>query len=151
MGATEVVVARLSDAKKVSFGPDAFYRRLLAGGDVPLVTGVQTCQPGYATALHAHPYVEVLFVLEGESIVWQEGREAEANHLKAGDMIALPPTVRHAFRNPGPTVLNMLGIHCSPERIVDYANGGRTWADGYASYDATGNVISKPASQLPST
>lgn len=146
MSTSEIVVARLSETKEVSFGPTAFYRRLVAGGDVPLVTGVQTCQPGYATALHSHPYVEVLFVLEGESIVWQEGREAEALHLKAGDMVALPPTIPHAFRNPGPAVLNMLGIHCSPERIVDYANGGKTQADGYAVYDAKGEVISKSPS-----
>ena len=39
-------------------------------------------------------------------------------------------------------VLNMLGIHCSPERIVNYANGGKTQADGYAIYDAKGEVVS---------
>ena len=81
MNSTEPVIARLSEAKEVSFGPAAFYRRLMGGGDVPLVTGVQTCQPGYSTALHSHPYVEMLFVLEGESIVWQEGREEQAQHL----------------------------------------------------------------------
>ncbi len=138
----EPVVARLSEAKEVNFGPTAFYRRLVAGGDVPLVTGVQTCQPGYSTALHSHPYVEVLFVLEGESVVWQEGREDKAQHLKTGDMVALPPGIPHAFRNPGPGVLNMLGIHCSPDRIVNYANGGKTLADGYAVYDARGEVVS---------
>lgn len=142
MSSNEIVVARLSEATEVSFGPSAFYRRLMNGGDVPLVTGVQTCQPGYSTPLHSHPYVEVLFVLEGESVVWQEGREADAIHLKAGDMVALPPKVPHAFRNSGPSVLNMLGIHCSPERIVDYANGGKTGADGYAVYDAKGAVVS---------
>lgn len=142
MSNTEPVIARLSEAKEVSFGPTAFYRRLVAGGDVPLVTGVQTCQPGYATALHSHPYVEVLFVLEGESVVWQEGREDKAQHLKTGDMVALPAGIPHAFRNPGPNVLNMLGIHCSPDRIVSYANGGKTQADGYAVYDAKGEVVS---------
>lgn len=142
MSNTEPVVARLSEAKEVSFGPAAFYRRLVAGGDVPLVTGVQTCQPGYSTALHSHPYVEVLFVVEGESVVWQEGREDQAQHLRTGDMVALPPGISHAFRNPGPGVLNMLGIHCSPERIVSYANGGKTQADGYATYDARGEVVS---------
>lgn len=142
MNNTEPVVVRLSEAKEVSFGPTAFYRRLVAGGDVPLVTGVQTCQPGYATALHSHPYVEVLFVVEGESLVWQEGREDRAQHLKAGDMVALPPGIPHAFRNPGPAVLNMLGIHCSPDRVVNYANGGKTQADGYAIYDTKGEVVS---------
>lgn len=142
MSNTEPVVARLAEAKEVSFGPAAFYRRLVAGGDVPLVTGIQTCQPGYSTALHSHPYVEVLFVLEGESVVWQEGREDQAQHLKTGDMVALPPGIPHAFRNPGPNVLNMLGIHCSPDRIVDYANGGKTLADGYATYDVRGEVVS---------
>ena len=37
----------------------------------------------------------------------------------------------------------MLGIHCSPDRVVNYANGGKTQADGYAVYDAKGEVVSK--------
>ena len=38
--------------------------------------------------------------------------------LRPGDIIALPARMPHAFRNPGPGVLRLLGIHANPERIV---------------------------------
>jgi mannose-6-phosphate isomerase-like protein (cupin superfamily) len=85
-------------------------------------TGVQTCQPGYATPLHWHPYVECLFVLEGTMEAWLDGQQDHPALLSHGDMIALPACTPHVFRNAGDGVLRLLGIHSSPTRIVHRVN-----------------------------
>ena len=117
--AAEARVIRLTDAEKVSFGPLSDYQRLTGDDGMPVFTGVQTCQPGYATPLHWHPYVECLFVLEGTMEAWLEGREATPTRLGPGEMIALPACTPHVFRNGGDTVLRLMGIHASPTRIVN--------------------------------
>ena len=117
-GLSEPRVARLGAAEKVSFGPLSHYQNLLGAGDTPIFTGVQTCDPGYQTAPHFHPYVESLFIIEGVMEAWAVGREDVIHTLHPGDMIALPAGMAHAFRNPGPGVLRLLGVHANPERIV---------------------------------
>ncbi len=114
----EAKIARLSEAQSVSFGPLAHYQRLTGEDGLPVFTGVQTCQPGYATPLHWHPYVECLFVLEGTMEAWLEGQHNRPARLSPGDMIALPACTPHVFRNAGDGVLRLLGIHNSPTRIV---------------------------------
>jgi mannose-6-phosphate isomerase-like protein (cupin superfamily) len=113
------LVARLADSEPVAFGPLSFYNKLIGDGVLPMFTGVQTCAPDYQTAVHWHPYAEYLFVLEGVMEAWVVGEEARPLRLEAGDMIALPADTPHAFRNPGPGTLRLLGIHQSPERIVN--------------------------------
>lgn len=115
----EARVVRLAEAEGVAFGPLARYQRLTGDDGHPIFTGVQTCEPGYATPLHWHPYVESLFILAGTMEAWTEGNEAEPRRLEAGDMIVLPAGTPHVFRNPGPGVLRLLGIHASPTRIVN--------------------------------
>ena len=117
-GLTEPRVARLDAAEKISFGPLSHYQNLLGAGDTPIFTGVQTCEPGYQTAPHYHPYVESLFILEGVMEAWAIGKEDAVITLRSGDIIALPALMPHAFRNPGPGTLRLLGIHANPERIV---------------------------------
>lgn len=112
-------VARLAESDAIPFGPLSHYNRLIGDGVLPIFTGVQTCAPGYQTALHWHPYVEYLFVLEGVMEAWLEGGEVAPHRLGAGDIIALPARTPHVFRNPGPGTLRLLGIHHSPERIVN--------------------------------
>ena len=112
------IVARLAGAEKVSFGPLSHYQNLLGAGNTPIFTGVQTCQPGYQTAAHYHPNVESLFIIEGVMEAWVVGKEDTMITLRPGDMIALPAQMPHGFRNPGPGVLRLLGIHANPERIV---------------------------------
>ena len=114
----EAKIARLSEAPSVSFGPLAHYQRLTGEDGLPVFTGVQTCQPGYATPLHWHPYVECLFVLEGSMEAWLEGQQDHPEHLSPGDMIVLPACTPHVFRNAGDGILRLLGIHASPARIV---------------------------------
>jgi mannose-6-phosphate isomerase-like protein (cupin superfamily) len=112
-------VARLAESEPVPFGPLSHYNKLIGDGVLPIFTGVQTCAPGYQTALHWHPYVEYLFVLEGALEAWTEGQQDQPNHLGPGDMIALPANTPHIFRNPGPGTLRLLGIHHSPQRVVN--------------------------------
>jgi mannose-6-phosphate isomerase-like protein (cupin superfamily) len=119
----EARVVRLGEADKVSFGPLSHYQRMTGDDGLPVFTGVQTCDPGYATPLHWHPYVECLFVLEGAMEAWLEGQEASPVRLGAGDMIALPACTPHVFRNAGDGVLRLLGIHASPTRIVHRIEG----------------------------
>jgi quercetin dioxygenase-like cupin family protein len=112
-------IARLAESEPVSFGPLSHYNKLIGDGVLPIFTGVQTCAPGYRTALHWHPYVEYLFVLEGVLEAWVEGQPDQPHRLGVGDMIALPAHTPHMFRNPGPDTLRLLGIHHSPERVVN--------------------------------
>lgn len=111
-------VARLDAAEKIAFGPLSHYQKLIGDDGGPIFTGVQTCAPGYQTPRHHHPYVECLFIIDGTMQAWLVGDESSPATLQAGDMIALPADTPHAFRNPGPGTLRLLGIHNSPARIV---------------------------------
>jgi len=122
----EARIARLAESETVSFGPLAHYNKLTGDDGLPIFTGVQTCKPGYQTPLHSHPYVECLFVIEGEMEAWLEGQEDRPSRLAQGDMIALPAGVPHVFRNAGPGQLRLLGIHDSPTRIVNRVEVSRS-------------------------
>jgi mannose-6-phosphate isomerase-like protein (cupin superfamily) len=120
-------VVRLEETEVVSFGPGATYRPIIGddAGSTPVRTGVQTSEPGYQTGVHSHPYLEILFVLEGVAQAWVEGQEDRPVTLRAGDTLALPAGVPHAFRVVGDQTLRTLGIHASPTRIVHYREPGR--------------------------
>jgi hypothetical protein len=55
-------VGKLADSSRFEYGPMAFYHPLIADGDTPVRTGIQTSAPGYVTPMHWHPYVELLFI-----------------------------------------------------------------------------------------
>jgi len=114
----EAKLVRLAEVEPVAFGPLAEYRRLAGDDGLPVFTGVQTCQPGYATPPHWHPYVEYLFVIEGTLEACLLDQVDQPMRLAAGDMVALPACAPHVFRNAGDTVLRILGIHAAPTRIV---------------------------------
>jgi mannose-6-phosphate isomerase-like protein (cupin superfamily) len=116
--ALEAKVVRSADVTPISFGPLAEYRRMTGDDGLPVFTGIQTCEPGYSTPLHWHPYVEYLFVLEGTMEAFLEGQEETPARLGPGDMIALPACAPHVFRVAGAKPLRILGIHASPARIV---------------------------------
>src|SRR5438552_11100975 len=113
-------VRKLGDASRVDFGPLAFYHPLIADGDTPVRTGIQTSAPGYVAPMHWHPYIELLFIIEGEADVWLQGKEDEAVRLKAGDCVALPPEIPHSFRTVGDEDMRLLGIHANATRISTY-------------------------------
>ena len=91
-------VIRLADTEVVKFGPDATYQLILGDdeGTTPIRTGIQTSQPGYVAPVHSHPYLEVLYVLEGVAEAWIDGRENEKVRLEKGDTVALPRMCRTA-------------------------------------------------------
>jgi quercetin dioxygenase-like cupin family protein len=116
-------IARLTQPKRSPSAPRSHYQKLIGDDGGPIFTGVQTCAPGYQTPQHHHPYVECLFIVEGTMQAWLVGDEANPTTLQAGDMISLPADTPHAFRNPGPSTLRLLGIHNSPTRIVHRLGG----------------------------
>jgi quercetin dioxygenase-like cupin family protein len=134
----DLQVIRLADTEVVKFGPDATYQLILGDdeGSTPIRTGIQTSQPGYVAPVHSHPYLEVLYVLEGVAEAWIDGRESEKVRLEKGDTVALPPNVPHSFRVVGDQVLRTLGTHASPKRIAVYKDGRATDARGYQVGDA---------------
>ena len=133
-------ISKLADASRVEFGPLSFYHPLVADGDTPVRTGIQTSAPGYVAPMHFHPYTELLFIIEGEADVWLQGKEDEAVRLKAGDCVALPPEIPHSFRTAGEKTMRLLGIHASPDRISTYLDR-KTDAQGYPVLDASLNPV----------
>ena len=129
----ELKVVRLDETEVVKFGPDAVYQLILGDdeGATPIRTGIQTSQPGYVAPVHSHPYMEVLHILDGVAEAWIEGGEDRPITLRKGDTIALQPNVPHSFRVVGDQALRLLGTHVSPQRIVNYEDGGSTDARGY--------------------
>ncbi len=129
----DMQVIRLADTEVVKFGPEASYQLILGDdeGTTPIRTGIQTSQPGYVAPVHSHPYLEVLYVLEGVAEAWIDGREDQTVRLEKGDTVALPPNVPHSFRVVGDQVLQTLGIHASPRRIAQYKDGLATDVRGY--------------------
>ena len=134
----EPIVVRLDQTQKVSFGPDAHYQLIIGDddGSTPIRTGIQTSEPGYVAPVHSHPYMEILHILDGVAEAWVDGREDRKVTLRRGDTIALPPNVPHSFRVVGNEVLRLLGTHVSPQRIVQYKDGGPTDARGYRVFTA---------------
>ncbi|MBV8413268.1 MAG: cupin domain-containing protein [Alphaproteobacteria bacterium] len=128
-------VRRLAESGRVEFGPLAFYHPLIADGDTPVRTGIQTSAPGYVAPMHFHPYVELLFIIEGEAEVWLQGDEAKPQRLAAGDCVALPANVPHSFRTVGDKPMRLLGIHSNPDRVVTYLDR-ESDAQGYPVLDA---------------
>ncbi|MCY4230827.1 MAG: cupin domain-containing protein [Alphaproteobacteria bacterium] len=122
---TEAKIVRLSETETVPFAPDSFYNPILPGEEAgfPIRIGIQTAEPGYEPGLHAHPYVEILHILEGCCDVWLEGEEEQRTRLEAGDTVALPAHRRHNFAALGTGPMRLMGIHLSPKRIVSYLDG----------------------------
>lgn len=127
----KVRVNSLANAKKIVFSPLSHYNPLVDRGETPVFMGIQTCEPGYQVGAHWHPYTECLMVLEGEAFAWLIGKEDEGLYARAGDIIELPPIVPHAFRTSGNSTLRVLGVHCSPVRIVHFLDESLVVKNGY--------------------
>lgn len=117
-------IIHLDDLPQETFPGGATYRTVVGdgAGSTPIRVGVQTSPPGYSTGVHAHPYLEVVTVLEGEGEAWIDG-EGNPVPIRPGDALVLPPNTRHSFRVTGDTPLRTWGVHASPERIVARQNG----------------------------
>jgi mannose-6-phosphate isomerase-like protein (cupin superfamily) len=80
----------------------------------PFSAYIVNAQPGQGPPLHKHPYVEVVFALEGcaSVTVGDETRE-----VKAGGIVVIPAETPHRFVNSGETILRQIDIHASPRFI----------------------------------
>ena len=117
-----LTVIRHAERPTVEFPGGATYQPIIGddtGAGLPIRTGIQTSPPGYQTALHSHPYAEVLTVLEGRGEAWLADEEGVTT-LEPGMSITLPANRVHAFRVVGDRPLVTFGIHASPKRIVNY-------------------------------
>jgi quercetin dioxygenase-like cupin family protein len=117
-----LTVIREADRPVVDFPGGATYRTLIGddnGEGIPLRTGIQTSEPGYATREHSHPYVEVLTVLSGRGEAWLDG-EAGTVAMEPGVTISIPAERVHGFRVLGDEPLVTYGIHSFGARIVNF-------------------------------
>ena len=80
----------------------------------PISAYIVNARPGQGPPLHTHPYVEVLFVLEGSATVTLGDEERE---VKAGGIAVVPANTPHRFVNSGDTTLRQIDIHASPTFI----------------------------------
>ena len=67
-------------------------------GKVSLYRG--TLPPGIVVPLHSHPEPEVFYILEGSLEIYRESHDQQGwSTSRAGDVVAVPPNVKHALRN----------------------------------------------------
>jgi quercetin dioxygenase-like cupin family protein len=80
----------------------------------PISAYIVNAKPGQGPPLHTHPYVEVIFMLEGcaKLTIGEETRE-----VNAGAIAVVPANTPHRFVNSGETVLRQIDIHASPKFI----------------------------------
>jgi mannose-6-phosphate isomerase-like protein (cupin superfamily) len=117
-----ITVIREEERPIVDFPGGATYRTLIGddnGAGIPIRTGIQTSQPGYATREHSHPYVEVLTVIEGRGEAWLDGEDGTIA-MMPGVTISIPANRVHGFRVLGHKPLVTYGIHSFGKRIVNY-------------------------------
>jgi quercetin dioxygenase-like cupin family protein len=112
------------DLKKVApepFKGGATYQTIVGDtdGTTPIRLGVQTSPPGYRTALHSHPYLETVTIVEGEGEAWIDDGSDTIHRLHPGMTLVFPANVRHWFAATGAKPLVTLGVHASPQRIVN--------------------------------
>lgn len=80
----------------------------------PLSAYIVNARPGQGPPLHTHPYVEVVFTLEGCATITIG---AEVREVKAGGIAVVPANTPHRFVNSGDTLLRQIDIHASPKFI----------------------------------
>ena len=117
-----LTIIRHAERPSVTLPGGAEYRPIIdddTGAGMPIRTGIQTSQPGYATRLHSHPYPEILTVIEGRGEAWLDGEEGVVT-MEPGVTISIPANRVHAFRVVGDRPLVTFGIHTHGERIVNY-------------------------------
>ena len=71
-------------------------------------------KPGEGPPLHLHPYVELLFVIEGNATV---NIGAEERSVTAGAIAVVPANTPHKFVNSGTTPLRQIDVHASSHFI----------------------------------
>ena len=82
--------------------------------DAPFSAYIVKAKPGRGPPLHAHPYVEVAFILEGCATITVGEEERE---VKTGSIVVIPANTPHRFVNSCDTTLRQIDIHASPRFI----------------------------------
>jgi quercetin dioxygenase-like cupin family protein len=80
----------------------------------PISAYIVSAQPGQGPPLHEHPYVEVIFMLEGRATVTIGDETREVN---AGGIAVVPANTPHRFVNSGDDLLRQIDVHASPKFI----------------------------------
>jgi quercetin dioxygenase-like cupin family protein len=80
----------------------------------PISAYIVHAKPGQGPLLHTHPYVEVIFMLEGCATVTIGG---ETREVKAGDIAVIPANTPHRFVNSGDTILCQIDVHAGPRFV----------------------------------
>ena len=80
----------------------------------PICAYIVNAAPGQGPPLHMHPYVEVIFMLEGRATVTIGDDTREVN---AGAIAVVPANTPHRFINSGDATLRQIDIHASPRFI----------------------------------
>ncbi|MBV9687175.1 MAG: cupin domain-containing protein [Alphaproteobacteria bacterium] len=120
----KLTVIRHAERPGVTLPGCALYQSIIGddtGDGIPIRTGIQTSQPGYATPLHSHPYAEILTVIEGCGEAWLDGEEGVIA-MEPGVTVAVPANRVHAFRVIGDRPLVTFGIHTFGKRVVNYVS-----------------------------
>src|ERR1700757_5164574 len=78
----------------------------------PFSAYIVSAKPGQGPPLHAHPYVEVAFTLEGTASITVG---AETREVKTGGIVVIPANMPHRFINSGDSLLRQIDIHASPK------------------------------------
>jgi mannose-6-phosphate isomerase-like protein (cupin superfamily) len=81
---------------------------------VPFSAYIVSAKLGQGPPLHAHPYVEVAFTIEG-CVTITLGHETRV--VEAGGIVVIPANTPHRFVNSGKTILRQIDIHASPRFI----------------------------------
>ncbi len=82
--------------------------------DAPISAYIVHGKPGQGPPLHTHPYVEVIFMLEGQATVTIAD---ETREVKAGAIAVVPANTPHRFVNSGKALLRQIDVHASPKFI----------------------------------
>ncbi len=130
-------VKKISEAELISYGPMSDLKVLIGDneGSTPIRIALQNCQSDYHVPVHSHPYIEYLMVLEGGAEFSIELDGIQKVVLGQGDCVELLPHTWHAFTTASGQVTRLLGIHISPDRVVNYKPGVKTDARGYRITD----------------
>jgi mannose-6-phosphate isomerase-like protein (cupin superfamily) len=80
----------------------------------PISAYIVNAKPGQGPPLHKHPYVEVVFTIEGTATITVGDEQRE---VKAGGIAVIPANTPHRFINSGDTLLRQIDVHASPKFI----------------------------------
>ena len=117
------VLVRYRDRHDESAGMDRDFRCLVNedAGIAEVTQFVGLIQPG-RSAMHAHEYEEVFYVVEGEGVVhWDDGR---AIGIRRGSCVHFPALKLHTVENTGAAPMRVMGVlhpQLSPASRADRA------------------------------